>query len=90
MAKRARKRHIWADDEKRMICRQAQLPRVSVSEVARRHDVNANLVLTWLRDGRFVSEEADPPIEALAVQADAPATFLSVELVEEPEGAPPP
>jgi transposase len=35
MAKRARERRIWADDEKRMICRQARLPGISVSQVAR-------------------------------------------------------
>jgi len=44
MAKRARKRRIWSDDEKRMICRQARLSGISVSQVARRYDVHANLV----------------------------------------------
>ena len=96
MAKRARKRRIWADDEKRMICRQARLPGISVSQVVRRYDVNANLVFTWLRDARFVpEEEGAPPIEALAVEADAPtsdgtATFLPVELVGETDAAPSP
>ena len=32
------------DDEKRMICGQTRVPGVSVSQVARRYDVNANLV----------------------------------------------
>ena len=67
-----------------MICRQARLPGVSVSQVARRYDVNANLVFTWLRDARFAPEEVEPPIEALAVQGPAnPSIFLPVELVEE-------
>ena len=57
MSKRGSKRRIWSDDEKRMICRQARLPEVSVSQVARRYDVNANLVFTWLRDARFAPEE---------------------------------
>lgn len=35
---------FWSDDEKRMICRQTRVPGVSVSQVARRFDVNANLV----------------------------------------------
>jgi transposase len=79
-----------------MICRQARLPGISVSQVARRYDVNANLVFTWLRDARFAPEkEAAPPIEALAVEAHAPpsdgtATFLPVELVGETNAAPSP
>ncbi|MEM7500232.1 MAG: transposase [Pseudomonadota bacterium] len=76
-----------------MICRQARLPGISVSQVARRYDVNANLVFTWLRDARFAPEEAEPPIEALAVEADetvdgATTTFLPVELVAEVDAAP--
>ncbi|MEM7730758.1 MAG: transposase [Pseudomonadota bacterium] len=93
MAKGARKRRIWADDEKRMICRQARLPGISVSQVARRYDVNANLVFTWLRDARFAPEEVAPPIEALAARTDevvdgATTAFLPVELVAEPDAAP--
>ena len=84
MSKRGSKRRIWSDDEKRMICRQARLPGVSVSRVARRYDVNANLVFTWLRGARFAPEEVEPPIEALAVEGPAgPSLFLPVELVEE-------
>ena len=94
MARRARKRRIWADDEKRMICRQARLPGISVSQVARRYDVNANLVFTWLRDARFVPDEVAPPIEALAVETDAALSdatlaFLPVELVSEADATPP-
>lgn len=92
MAKRSRRRRIWSDDEKRMICRQARLPGLSVSQVARRYDVNANLVFTWLRDPRFAPEGVEPPIEALvadtaASAGDAAATFLPVELIEEAEAA---
>ena len=96
MARRARKRRIWADDGKRMICRQARLPAISVSQVARRCDVNANLVFTPLRDARFALEGAEPPIEVLAdaapgtATASAPATFLPVELVGEADAAAPP
>ena len=95
MAKRSRRRRIWSDDEKRMICRQARLPGLSVSQVARRYDVNANLVFNWLRDARFAPDEVEPPIEALVAEAttspdDAAATFLPVELVEEGEAAPSP
>jgi len=43
MAKR-RKRRKWSDDEKRMTCAQARMPGVSVAQVARRYDVNANQI----------------------------------------------
>jgi len=90
MAKRARKRRIWSDDEKRMICRQARLPGISVSQVARRYDVHANLVFTWLRDARFAPEETEPPVEALSFEDDTTTTFLPVELVGGVGGTPSP
>jgi len=56
---------------------QTRVPGVSVSQVARRYDVNANLVFKWLRDPRF----APTVLEAPAV------SFLPVEVVVAP--APP-
>lgn len=64
-----------------MICGQTRVPGVSVSQVARRYDVNANLVFAWLRDPRFAETDA----------ADV-ARFLPVEIVAEaraPTAAPP-
>lgn len=60
MSKRQRRRK-WSADEKRMICAQARLAGISVSQVARRYDVNANLVFNWLKDPRFAAsgDEAD-------------------------------
>lgn len=69
---KGRKRRIWSDDENRMICAQTRVPDVSVSQVARRYDVNANLVFTWRRDPRFAGE---PSVEE-------GACFLPVEVVE--------
>lgn len=66
-----RKRRIWTDEEKRMICAQTRVPGVSVSQVAQRYDVNTNLVFTWLRDPRF----------AAAGQDEVPTAFLPVEVV---------
>ena len=71
MTKR-RKRRVWSVDEKRMIYGQTRVPGVSVSQVARRYDVNANLVFAWLRDPRFADADA----------ADI-ARFLPVEIVAE-------
>ena len=56
-----------------MICVQARLPGVSVSQTARRYDVNANLVFSWLRDLRFAPDEA-------AVEEHA--GFLPVEIID--------
>ena len=70
----ARKRRIWSDAEKRMICTQTRVPGVLVSQVARRYDANANLVFTWLRDPRFAPNEA-------AVEKQM--AFLPVEVIEE-------
>ena len=71
MAKR-RKRRNWSDDEKRMICAQTRLPGVSVSQVARRYDVNANQVFNWLKDPAFASSPS----------SDDVTRFLPVEVVE--------
>jgi transposase len=72
MAKKRRKRRHWHDDEKREIVAQTRVPGVSVSRVARRYDVNANLVFKWLRDPRFRPADEDM------------AQFLPVEVLSEP------
>lgn len=59
-----------------MICGQTRVPGVSASRVARRYDVNANLVFAWLRDPRFADASA----------ADV-ARFLPVEIVAEAKEA---
>ncbi len=74
------KRRVWDDDEKVRIVAQTRVPGVSVSQVARRYDVNANLVFAWRRDPRF----NPPPVE------DAAASFLPVEVVAAPAVIDPP
>ena len=71
MAKRS-KRRKWSDDEKRMICAQTRVRGVSVSQVARRYDVNANQVFNWLKEPGFA--DAEPP--------EAGTVFLPVEIPE--------
>jgi transposase len=44
-----RHRRIWSEDEKRRIVAETREPDSSVSIVARRHDLNANLLFTWRR-----------------------------------------
>ncbi|WP_299734024.1 transposase [uncultured Tateyamaria sp.] len=74
MAKR-RKRRKWSDDEKRMICAQTVVPGVSVAQVARRYDLNANQIFNWLKDPKFA-----PDTQA----AEDEAKFLPVEVIAEP------
>ncbi len=71
---RKRRRRIWEDDEKRRIVAQTRVPGVSVSHVARRYDVNANMVFKWLRDSRFKPPEDELP------------SFLPVEVL--PDASP--
>jgi len=80
MSKKRRVRRLWSDEEKIRIVAQTRVPGVSVSQVARRYDVNANLIFKWLRDPRF-----NP-----APEAEPGASFLPVEVVAEPPvlGAP--
>jgi len=44
-----RRRRSWSLDEKRRIVAETYEPGASVSKVARRHDVNTNMVFTWRR-----------------------------------------
>jgi transposase len=45
----SRRRRIWTEDEKRRIVAETSAPGASVSIVARRHDINANMLFTWRR-----------------------------------------
>lgn len=50
------RRRRWSDEEKRRIVAECEAPGSSVSRVARRHDVNANLLFTWRRKFRGLPE----------------------------------
>ena len=80
MLKKRRIRRRWEDGEKIRIVAQTRVPGVSVSQVARRYDVNANLVFKWLRDPRF----NPPPEDSLN------GSFLPVEVVAKPPVIDPP
>ena len=75
-----RTRRFWSEEEKRRIVAQSYAPGVSVSVVARRYDVNANLIFTWRRDPRYKP----------AADAEGAPSFLPVEVVAEPVAAPHP
>jgi transposase len=56
-----------------MICAQTRAPGISVSQIARRYDVNANQVFNWLKDTRFSLDE----------EGVGQACFLPIEIVED-------
>jgi transposase len=59
--KAARPLRLWPVDQKRRIVEETCAPGASVSVVARRHDVNANLVFDWrkkYRQGKLVDRQA--------------------------------
>jgi len=61
----ARKRRQWSAEEKRQILAEASEPGASVAVVARRHDLNANLLFTWRRAAGGAisrSREIAPPV----------------------------
>lgn len=68
------KRRTYSVEEKRRIVEETMQPGASVSVIARRHDVNANLVFTWRK--RYRSVMAAPamlPVEILATPTSAPS-----------------
>jgi transposase len=90
MLKRRRIRRRWEDGEKIRIVAQTRVPGISVSQVARRCDVNANLVFKWLRDPRFNPPAEDGPagpflpVEVIGPQAVINSPVLDVPVVEVP------
>lgn len=71
-----RRRRYWTPEEKRRIVEESERDGASMAEIARRHDVNANLVFTWRRkmaEGA-VAQTVAPPILPLTITPDmAPA-----------------
>jgi transposase len=74
-AGRRRRRRVWSTEEKRRIVAESAAPGASVSVVARRHDINANMLFTWRR--------------ALGVGSDPAAFVPAVMTAEEPASSPP-
>lgn len=71
-----RRRRYWTPGEKRRIVEESERDGASMAEIARRHDVNANLVFTWRRKmaEEAVAQTVASPILPLMVTPDmAPA-----------------
>ena len=80
MRKLAKKRvrRPWSAEEKRSICLQTLAPGVSVTQVARRYAMNANLILKWLKDPRFQpGEQETEELAFLPIEVSSADTSLS-------------
>jgi transposase len=72
-----RRRRRWPSDERRRIVAETFEPGASVSIVARRHDLNANMLFTWRREVKRA-----PPL-----MIEAPVAFVAAEIAGEPSSA---
>jgi transposase len=68
-----RKRRSWERDEKRQIVEESLQDGASIAEVARRHDLNANLLFTWRRQLGLESIETNDLTRILPVTITAEA-----------------
>jgi len=50
-------KRLWSKAQKQMIVSEATAPGVSVSQVSRRYDVNANLIFRWIKAAEAKAEK---------------------------------
>jgi transposase len=62
-----RRRRSWTRDEKRRIVEESLQDGASIAEVARRHELNANLLFTWRRKMGVESSVRKDPMPILPV-----------------------
>src|ERR1035437_9094331 len=68
---------------KRRVVKESLVPGASVSVVARRHDINSNIVFRWRKEFR----EAEHDREVQSKNGLADAGFIEVDLVDNASGA---
>jgi transposase len=84
-----RRRRSWTRDEKRRIVEESLQEGASIAEVARRYELNANLLFTWRRKmGVEPPEQSDPvkivPVtitRGLDAEGDCPDAAGQMEIV---------
>lgn len=75
-----RKRRSWTPDEKRRIVGESLENGVSIAEIARRHDLNANQLFTWRRQLGFepTVPKALAPILPVTIESDLAVPDLTM------------
>ena len=85
-----RRRRRWSEARKRRIVAESYQPGISVSVVARRHDVNANQVFTWRRQYRELALAAGGfvPVVVSSTEGAEPAKLLPApeDIEQSPSG----
>ncbi|WP_461384406.1 IS66-like element accessory protein TnpA [Devosia indica] len=80
----SRRRRFYSLEEKQQLVAESYEPGASVSLVARRHDMNANLLFTWRRQMRELTPTAPPleliPIEIVSAPPATPVVAAEAEL----------
>ena len=84
----ARQRHFWSAEEKRRIVAESFTTGASVSKVAQRYGVNANLLFTWRRQEarRAAFGDCEAPVKLLPVTVAAAGTPAAPVAASEPVG----
>jgi transposase len=85
----ARRRRSWTRDEKRRIVEESLQEGASIAEVARRYELNANLLFTWRRKMGVEPLQQSDPVEIvpvtitreLAAERDCPDAAGQMEIV---------
>ena len=83
-ARTRRVRRTWPDDEKQRMVAEALSPGASVSDIARRHGVNTNLLFNWVRSARKLSLGAasSRPVSAACLVAEPPSPIFSGDFIQ--------
>ena len=76
-----RRRRIWSVEEKQRITAETYEPGASVSVVARRHDLNANMLFTWRREAeKAAAARRDGALTFIPAKIDAASSVSSVPM----------
>jgi len=78
----SRRRRLWSGEEKQKIIAEALAPGALMAEVARRHDVNPNLLFTWRRKARSKQEAKGSGVVELVPVVVTPETASSASRLE--------
>jgi transposase len=85
--KGVRQRRFWSADEKQRMEAESFTPGASVSKVAQRYGVNANLLFTWRRqEGRSVAVGGVEPLKLLPVKVADEGAPAAPVVASEPVG----